>query len=83
MVVAFSVMQIISSERKLPRTKILIEARNCDNPQAKEDESRAFDQVAEWFAEDILEQAKARAIRKLSRKQTRGNENEVHECSPK
>jgi hypothetical protein len=50
------------------RKKIEIEVGFVASPQAEEDEMMALEQIAEWFADAILEEAKAEVEETLAEK---------------
>ena len=51
------------------RKPIEIEARYSENPHAREDEDRALDCIADWFADVILEEAKSEVAHQAGEKQ--------------
>ena len=51
--------------------KLEIEVGFVASTDAEEDEMRAFDLIADWFAEAILEEAKAEAEKAMAEKRTK------------
>lgn len=64
----------------MARNKIEIEAGYSENPQALDNEMKALDRIAEWFADTILETARADVKRDILSKATERKIDDTSTC---